>query len=422
MSFLEQRYAAPFAIFVVSAAVYGAVSGSRLVSASPNNHYSHLAQAWLDGRLDLGTRPQGTNDWACFDTTMRRSCPPRYDTSAADAPSRYRWFVSFPPLPAVIVLPWVAIFGVSVWDHILWVLIAGTVPAIFFVFLRRLRRTGVTDRRQFEDLLVTALLAFGSVFFFVAVQGSVWFAAHVVGTALVCAYLLFGWGARSPGLAGLALGLAFLSRPATIFLAPFFMIEAMGRVRARRAESNQSDALSLALPFALPLIGCVALAMWHNFARFGDVFEFGHRYLQIRWRTRIETWGLFDLHYLPRNLAVFFGSMPTLSTVPPFIRVSPHGLALWLTTPNLLWSFFPARLDRSVVALWAAILPTALCTLLYQNTGFVQFGPRFALDYLPLLLTLVALSRPRFGPLFYTCTLFALALNAFGAIGVTPPP
>jgi hypothetical protein len=155
--------------------------------------------------------------------------------------------------------------------------------------------------------------------------------------------------------------------------------------------------------------------MWMNAARFDDPFEFGHTYLQIRWRDRIETWGLFSTHYLGRNLAVFLASLPWLSATPPHVKVSLHGLALWFTTPNLLLALWPRRVDALRVGLWLATGAVALLDLLYQNSGWIQFGYRFALDYLPLLFALLALSGRRFGPLFWALAVFAVAVNAFGA-------
>jgi hypothetical protein len=377
-----------------------------------------LAQAWLQGRLDIGGSPPGTNDWACFDTVDEGPCPPgRYSFSGPEA-ERYRWYVSFPPLPAVLLLPVVAIFGLGTLDALFWALFAGLAPMLLFVVLRFLRESGQSGRTERDDLLVTALFAIGSVYYFAAVQGTVWFAAHVVAAAFVCLYLLYAFGARRPLAAGLALGLAFLCRPATLLLAGFFALQAISAAKDEdRPWSASAPRLFRALAmFALPLGLIVAAAMWHNAVRFGDPFEFGHRFLQIRWRSRIETWGLFSTHYLPRNLTVFLLSLPWLIESSPFIRITRHGLALWFTTPNLLWSVWPRKLDATVVALWAGVVPTALCTLLYQNTGWIQFGYRFSLDYLPLLFVLVALSRPRFGAAFLACAVFAIVLNTFGAV------
>jgi len=414
VSIWEKRWAIPLAIFAVFAAVYCLTAGERLFSPSPNNHYVHLAQAWLDGRLDLGGSPPGTNDWACFDRDQRAACPSEGFSFNGDDAARYRWYVSFPPLPALLLAPFVAIFGLGTWDRLFWALFAGLTPAFLFLVLRLVRESGRTGRTVREDLLVTALFAVGSVYFFAAVQGSVWFAAHVVATAATCLYLLFSFDARRPALAGLMLGLAFLSRPATLLLAPFFVLEAIRR--SRHQAGGLSSLPSSLARFALPVTVLVVLAMWHNFARFYDPFEFGHRFLQIRWRARIETWGLFDLHYLERNLTVFFASLPWLYVSSPFVRIGRHGLALWFTTPNLLWSFWPKRVDATIAALWAAVIPTALCTLLYQNTGWVQFGYRFSLDYLPLVFVLIALGRRRFGTAFLACAVFSVVVNTFGAV------
>ena len=418
VSVWERRWALPLAIFALCAGIYCATSAQRLLRPSANNHYVHLAHAWLQGRLDIGGDPPGTNDWACFDTVAHVPCPAgHYAFSGPDA-ERYRWYVSFPPLPAVLLLPVVAIFGLGTLDALFWALVAGLAPTLLFIVLRFLRESGRSGRSQRDDLLVTTLFSVGSVYYFVAAQGTVWFAAHVVAAAFVCLYLLCSFGARRPGVAGLALGLAFLSRPVTLLLAGFFVLQAISSAREERRPSPGSAQhlpRTLAM-FALPVAAAVAFAMWHNTARFGDPFEFGHSFLQVRWRSRIETWGLFSMHYLPRNLAVFFLSMPWLIPSSPFVRITRHGLALWFTSPNLLWSLGPKKLDATIVALWAAVLPTALCTLLYQNTGWVQFGYRFSLDYLPLLFVLVALSGRRFGAAFLSCAVFAIAVNTFGAV------
>lgn len=411
MPFWQRRWALPLLIFASCAAVYGAMAGQRLTRPSANNHYVHLADAWLHGRLDLGPVAPGTNDWACYDTVDEGPCPEGQHAFSGPDAERYRWYVSFPPLPAVALLPVVSIFGLGTLDALFWVLLAGLAPALLFIVFRLLRESGRSGRTEKEDLLLTGIFAVGSVFFFVAVQGTVWFAAHVLASSFVCLYLLFAFGARRPALAGLALGLAFLCRPATVFLSVFFLVEAIRETK----RDGRSLGRSLAL-FAFPLGASVLIAMGHNVARFGDPLEFGHRFLQVRWRSRIETWGLFSVHYLPRNLAVFFLSLPWWIGVSPFVRISRHGLALWFTTPNLLWGVWPKRIDSTFVGLWLAVLSTALCTLLYQNTGWVQFGPRFALDYLPLLFALVALSGRRFGTAFWICAVFAVALNTFGAV------
>ena len=157
------------------------------------------------------------------------------------------------------------------------------------------------------------------------------------------------------------------------------------------------------------------LTLAHNHARFGDPFEVGYRYLTVVWRARIEKWGLFDYHYLARNLGVVLTSLPWLGDPETPLRITGHGLALWVTTPLYLWLAFPKRTGALYFALVATALCVALPTLFYQNTGWVQFGYRFSNDYAVFLFVLLALGGRRFGVAFMTAALFAVMINAFGA-------
>jgi hypothetical protein len=429
------RARTPAIVLVVCSLSYVAMLGDRIGETSPDDHFSHLAESFLAGELGVvGNQPDGTNDWACYDTVEHGACPiNRYRFPASEA-ERYRWYVSFPPMPAVVMMPIVAAFGRDIPDRLVWALLAGFGPALLFVLLRFLSETGRSRRRPWENLLLSGLFAFGTVYFYTAVQGTVWFAAHVVAVPLTCLYVLFGLDARRPWLAGTMLALAFMTRPSIAFLAPFFLVEALKAARPDDAPAAPEDSLvwkrlwvwlggvrwgAAVRPlaaFAVPVLLVGGLAMWMNHARFEDPLEFGHAYLQIRWRPRIERWGLFSYHYFAKNLAVFVAAMPWLSQLPPYITISRHGIALWLSTPNLLWALWPKRVTSTMVGLFAASAVVCVLNLCYQNSGWVQFGYRFALDYLPLLFVLVALGGRRFGPGFILLAAFSIAINAFGAV------
>ena len=67
-------------------------------------------------------------------------------------------------------------------------------------------------------------------------------------------------------------------------------------------------------------------------------------------------------------------------------------------------------------ALWAAVICAATPGLLYQNTGWAQFGYRFVLDYLPYLLALIAVGGRSLGPWFRAAVLWGVVINLIGAI------
>ncbi len=404
-----RRLLAPACVFVVCAAVYVATLGPRIHGTSPNAHFVYLADSFLHGQLDLrAKKPPSDNDWA------------RYGG---------RIYVSFPPFPAVVIAPLVAIWGTKTWDSLFWSVLAGFGPALLFTLLRRLREVGLSERTQRDDWLLTILFAFGSVYYYVAVQGTVWFAAHVVAVSLIALYVRFALQAARPFWAGAMIALAFMTRPPTLLLAAFFALEALIRSRKAEAEAAAPDTLKAALRgvdwpafarrvavFSLPIVVMLGIAMAFNKARFNDPFEFGHSLLEIRWRTRIEKWGLFNYHYLARNLAVMLTSLPWLTALAPYVLISRHGLALWVTTPQLGLVLWPKRSSLTMLGLAIAAALAALANLLYQNSGWIQFGYRFSLDYAVLFFALLALGGRRFGKAFIALTVLAIAINLFGAI------
>ena len=412
----SRRLIIALGVYVVATVVYFLCAAkSRLVEHTPYNHYALLADAWLNGRLDLGGPPPAythNNDFALY---------------------QGRWYISFPPFPAVLLLPIVYLAGSpeNVRDGQFFLWLAGIGPALLFLALEKLRRTGRSDRTELQNLFLVALFAFGTVYFFTAEQGTVWFAAHVVGVALCAAFLLFALDAERPFLAGLALGLAYVTRPTTALMALLFGLEAL-RISLReplRTDGSLKDRLVWILghcdyrklfakivPFALPIVAILALQALHNYARFDTFREVGHTLLTVGWRTRIEKWGLFSYHYLPKNLGIMLTSLPWVQNVPHGIQINGHGLALWVTTPAYLWLLWPRKTGWLWWSLAISAGAIALMNLLYQNSGWVQFGYRFSNDYAVLLFAMLAIGGYRFGKLFWACALWAFAINTFGAL------
>jgi hypothetical protein len=380
---------------------------STLREHTPYNHFALQAQAWLQGRLDLG------------------GPPPSYAHGNDFASYGGKWFVIFPAFPAVLLLPLVALAGSAegVADGRFFVLLAGVAPAVMFLVLERLTRLGESRRSELENGLIACLFCFGSVYFFCSVQGTVWFAAHVVAAALVALYLLFALGAERPLLCGSCLALAFATRAPTLLAAPLFVCEALHATRLAEPRApglaGRYDASRLARLlawFALPLLVVGVVSCWHNDARFDDAFETGYRYLNIAWSKRIAKWGLFDYHYLARNLGVLLTSLPWLPAAGGPVQVNGHGLSLWVTTPMYLWLLVARRWSRLARALGVSALLVALPALFYQNTGWVQFGYRFSNDYAPLLFALLALVGPPLRGSFIFAAALSVVVNFFGAL------
>jgi len=391
------------AVYATCTAVYFAFARrDMLTEHTKYNHFALLADAWLKGKLDLGHPP------------------PAYTQNNDFAEHNGRWFVSFPPFPAVLLLPWVWLAKTpeNLRDGQIWLWLAGAGPSVLFLVLEKLRRIGESARSEGENLILSWIFAFGTVYFFTAEQGTVWFAAHVVAVALVGIYLLFALDAERPVLAGAAIGLAYLTRPAVLLASLFFALEAVRKTWGGSLRKTDWRTLFKKLvPFAIPVALALMVVAWHNKAQFGTFkLGAGHEHLTVGWRARIDKWGLFSYHYLARNLAIVTSSLPFWNKVPPRFQINTHGLALWLTTPLYLWLLWPRRTSTVWRSLVVSTLPVIFLLLLYQNSGWLQFGYRFSNDYAVFLFALLAMGGYRFGPLFYAFAAWGFAVNAFGAL------
>ncbi len=376
------------------------------------NHFALEAEAWTKGRLDLAGPPPAytqNNDFAIYDE---------------------KTFVSFPPFPALLVLPFVALSGGSknVPDGLIFIVVAAGAPALLYLVLDRLRAASVgvrssaklSRRSPRENIALALLLPFGTVFWFSAVQGTVWFAAHAVGAVLTAGYLFASVRAANPLLAGSCLVLAFATRTPLALLAPVFLQQLWSVAR----DDRQLFSAKI-IRFALPVVLGLALLGWHNAARFGSPLEFGHRYLDVVWQPRMQKWGLFSLHYLGKNLGVALASTPFIGDKAAPFQITSHGLALWITSPFFAWALWPRSMPResralfSTLALSAALI--ALLDLCYHNTGWVQFGYRFSNDFSMLLVVMIALGRRKLGATFTALAAFAIAVNWFGAVSFQRP-
>src|SRR5690606_39789566 len=100
----------------------------------------------------------------------------------------------------------------------------------------------------------------------------------------------------------------------------------------------------------------------------------------------------------------------------PWIQVGGHGLALWFTTPLLLYVLWPRDKPAIHRALWITVAAVALPTLFYQNSGWVQFGYRFSLDYIVFLFALIAIGARPLGRVAKALIIAGVVINLFGAL------
>lgn len=302
-----------------------------------------------------------------------------------------RYYLYWPPFPALLFVPLVAAFGLGVSDMLVALGVAALDVGLVSLLLRDLHERGIVDLPVSRRAWLTAFFAFGTVHLPLALRGHASYTAQIVAFAMLCgAYLA---AVRLPGrrgavLAGAMLGCALLSRT-TIVLAGFWAIWHIAKAGGR---TNRRSAAGLAAAGLAPVALALASLALYNYLRFGAPSEMGLAYLRMNPRIAddLVQHGAFSLHYLPANLYYHFVSVPYLA----LLGLRPEmefwmGGSLFLMSPTFLLAVVGMirhwDSDGRVLAVScsAGLLPA----LLWLSSGWVEFGPRFTLDItVPLLI------------------------------------
>jgi hypothetical protein len=86
-----------------------------------------------------------------------------------------------------------------------------------------------------------------------------------------------------------------------------------------------------------------------------------------------------------------------------------------------LWLVRPKKIDFLWTATAVAAAGPLLMNLLYQNSGWFQFGYRFSNDYAVFLFVLLAVSTRRFSRAFWVLAGWGVLINTFGAASFERP-
>ncbi len=389
-----------------------------------------------------------------------------------------RGVLPFPPLPALVLVPFVAVWGLSADDQLLFTALAAVDVGICWWMLGRL------EVRVAIRLATTLFFAFGTVFWYSAQLATTWYQAHIVAIGLTM--WAIGLAIRAdPGaqaddeadesagvtgaddvaheaagpalrrrlsidrrqfVVGLLFGLACTARLSIAFAAPFFVLVGSGGSWWRRGWSAAAGA---AIPIALLVV--------YNVASTGHIVHPAYDYLY-----RIETagygslgyrsdWSIEDPRYLPQNLRIMLLAPPDVlpSRLPDALGVrdtpvcttpgsrrglfdpgcplavpSDVGMSVFLTSPAYLLAFAALRRygrSRLVTGATLAVLFVAVFNLMHFSQGWVQFGYRFSNDFAPFAMVLVALGferlarRHRWGmALGMTLVVVSIAVNFWG--------
>lgn len=279
-----------------------------------------------------------------------------------------KFYVVYPPFPAVVALPLVFLFGVNFPQQYLAHLLGAGVTVVTGLIFYQLTK-------NFKTMLWGILFCgLGTIIWYLSANGSAWYLGQIAACFFVSLAVLEKVGKNRGTILGILIGAAFLSRLQTILLLPFFLYPFSIR-RWRLLFFTMA-------PFFLINFG-------YNFLRFGSIFDKAYVLIPGLFKEPWYQNGLFSLKNIPNHLKVIFGSFPIFLNSFPYIQPSWGGLSIWITTPGFIYVFFN-KPEREVLFAWLSTILISILIFSHGTTGFTQFGYRFAVDFYPLLFYLLA--------------------------------
>jgi hypothetical protein len=368
---MDKKFFVPLIICIITFAIYY-ITGE---GSTPYNYYVYLADAFLHGRLYLTENPSWLSELI---------------------PINGKYYVIYPPMPALLILPFVAFRGLAFDQTIGSVLIGSINSAILYIIVKKIFRryfintseNGKLDKKiEIFAIWIMILFSFGTIYWFLASVGSSWYLAQVTGVLFIFLALNEFFGKSRPFIIGIFLGAAYWSRLPVILSITFFIIAFSDKFKFYNGKLDIRKYSLGILTFFLGVVIFVGFDFIYNYLRFNTIFDIAY-YLQPGILS--EPWfskGYFNLIYIPNHLNILFLKGPILINKFPYMEPSWAGMAIWMTTPAFIFSL-KAPLDKITLACWSSIILISIIIMSHGGTGFTQFGYRYAMDFYPFLLLL----------------------------------
>ncbi|MFH1789150.1 MAG: hypothetical protein ABH834_07200 [Candidatus Altiarchaeota archaeon] len=308
----------------------------------------------------------------------------------------------FPPMPSFMLLPLVILFGEELRLTLIMILVGSLNTIICYQILRK-----VNPDSNVAKILAIAF-AFGTVHWWISLKYEVWFMNQIIAVFFSLLVLKEIFGDANPFYLGFFLGCSFLARQATVFLGVFVLGYLF--INRDRKTFLKSALLIVLITGILGLIYPVL-----NYIKFGSLFDTGYRFLPVVWGR-----SMFSLSYLPYNLYTVLFMAPEVSPVFPYLNPGRGGQAVIFTSPFLVLALLSRLPVKTKMLAWSSVFFIAAPAIFYFNNGYAQFGYRFLLDYLPLLMVLAATAVEKANKALIGVVALSVILNFVGAITLVP--
>ena len=346
------------------------LTGVSFAGPTVYNSYTRQALAWRNGKTELPA--------AAADSGLELA---RYDGHI---------YVSFPPLPSVVLFPLTFLFGADTPDNLLVKVYALCACLMAYYALK------TAGYSRPVSAMLAFCLCFVSSMLPLTLEGAVWYHAQVLAFFLTfSAIFLFTRDQMTGALLCYALSVAcrpFNALYAIPLFGCYFSIQ-------HRDGVPFKDSLRPLLPgIGLGLTVAAAIAAY-NAVRFGSPFEFGHNYLP---EFSTEGGTQFSLSHVPNNLKTFLWGLPLYRDGNGKLMIARFGFSLLLANPMITLTLVAFAVDcvkkrmtpEKVLAV-ATMLAHLFLLLTHRTMGGYQLGARYAVDTIPYCFLYLLLSRPR---------------------------
>lgn len=361
--------------------------------AQPYNSYILQTQSWLEGRLDLG------KDIPYLELAIYNG----------------KYFVSFPPFPSYVMLPFVLIGFTSCDSMLAYAFsLAGAVYAY-----KILSHFGI---KRNTAMFFTLFLTVGSNWLMTAQNSWVWFIAQNMAFTL-CLMAIYYALKNKIGLSLALWACAVGCRPLQALYLPVLIYLMYSAHKTENPDDSIAAIIKKRWTSLIPMAVIALSYMILNFARFKNPLEFGHNYLPEF--TRVEE-GQFSLSYAAKNLASLF-RLPHIKDG-KFEYPAADGMCIFMVSPILISYFvYAARMfvkkEKKDLKLIAAAFILAVIEIFaitaHKTMGGSHFGNRYINDILPFVFLSLAVMLPKDDniikfnyPLFFA----GLTLNILGTV------
>src|SRR3989344_1164223 len=330
-----------------------------------NSGYTELARSFLNGRVYL-MHISKNEDYAFYNS---------------------KHYLHQGPFPALVLLPLVATFdliGIPFYQsYFQIVLFLGT----FYLIYRVAKRFGFSKE---DSSYLAFAFCFASVY-----QSLLLISLSSFLAQIFCVFLLFlvvneFLGRRRYFVIGVICSFVFATRFTAGLISLFFVVELV-----TNKEYTLRKRIVYLGQFLVPIIMVGFFLILYNYARFGNVFDFGYTKAIAPSFPEKSTSFLFNIKNIPSNFYTYFFKTLKLSFITfeiPYLQVVFPGTSFFITSPVFLHLFklkLKNRLEKLFIFTIAIIL---LILLSYKFSGWIQVGPRYMLDIMPFMFILLLYS------------------------------